>query len=100
MSCTPKKSGLHSTIGSIRAETWEAINRAVIDSARREKVESGDVIRVDSTVTAALMHEPSDSSLLWDAVRVMARLLAAAQALGGDAKIVWRDHRRAAKRRA
>ena len=26
-------------------------------------------------VTAALMHEPSDSSLLWNAVRVMMRLL-------------------------
>jgi len=91
---------LHSTISAIRAETWEAVNRAVIDSARREKLEPGDIIRVDSTVTAALMHEPSDSSLLWDAVRVMTRLLKAAQALAGGAKIVWRDHRRAAKRRA
>jgi IS5 family transposase len=100
VSCVPKKSGLHSTISAIRAETWEAINRVVIDSARREKVEPGDVIRVDSTVTAALMHEPSDSSLLWDAVRVMTRLLKAAQALAGDGKVVWRDHRRAAKKRA
>jgi IS5 family transposase len=100
VSCAPKKSGLHSTISAIRAETWEAINRTVIDSARREKVEPGDVIRVDSTVTAALMHEPSDSSLLWDAVRVMARLLKAAQALAGDGQIVWRDRRRAAKKRA
>jgi IS5 family transposase len=96
----PKKSGLHSTISAIRAETWEAINRVVIDSARQQKVEPGDVIRVDSTATAALMHEPSDSSLLWDGVRVMARLLKAAQALAGDGKIVWRDHRRAAKKRA
>jgi IS5 family transposase len=100
MSGAPKKSGLHSTISAIRAETWEAINRVVIDSARQQKVEPGDVIRVDSTVTAALMHEPSDSSLLWDGVRVMARLLKAAQALVGDGKIVWRDHRRAAKKRA
>jgi IS5 family transposase len=100
VSGAPKKSGLHSTISAIRAETWETINRAVIDSARQQKVEPGDVIRVDSTVTAALMHEPSDSSLLWDAVRVMARLLTAAQALAGDGKIAWRDHRRAAKRRA
>jgi transposase, IS5 family len=100
VSAAPKKSGLHGTISAIRAETWEAINRVVIESARREKVEPGDVIRVDSTVTAALMHEPSDSSLLWDAVRVMARLLKAAQVLAGDGKIVWRDQRRAAKKRA
>ena len=100
VSGAPKKSGLQSTISAISAETWEAINRVVIDSARQQKVEPGDVIRVDSTVTAALMHEPSDSSLLWDAVRVMARLFKAAQALAGDGKVVWRDRRRAAKKRA
>ena len=44
------------------------------------------------------MHEPSDSSLLWDAVRVMVRLVKAADALVGG--LVWRDHRRAAKKRA
>jgi IS5 family transposase len=95
---TPKKSVLHKTIGAVGAATWEGINRVVLASARQEKVERGEVIRVDSTVTAALMHEPSDSSLLWDAVRVMARLLKAAEVLG--AGIVWRDRRRAAKRRA
>ena len=34
---TPKKSVLHKTISAIRAETWEAINRAVVASARQEK---------------------------------------------------------------
>jgi len=42
----------------------------LLTSARQEKIEDGSVVRLDSTVTAALMHEPSDSSLLWDAVRV------------------------------
>jgi transposase, IS5 family len=101
LSWTPKKSVLHKTISAIRAETWEAINRLLLASAREEKVEAGEVIRLDSTVTAALMHEPSDSSLLCDAVRVMARLLEEAAALaGGCLKIAWRDHRRAAKKRA
>ena len=77
----------------------EAINRILLDSARQEKVEIGKVVRLDSTVTAALMHEPSDSSLLWDAVRVMARLLREADGLIGG-RLVWRDHRRAAKKRA
>src|SRR5271168_3401883 len=98
LSWTPKKSVLHMTISAIRAETWEAINRILLASARQEKVETGKVVRLDSTVTAALMHEPSDSSLLWDAVRVMARLLKAADALVGG--LVWRNHRRAAKKRA
>jgi transposase, IS5 family len=99
VSWTPKKSVLHKTISVIRAETWEDINKELLSSAQKEKVESGKVIRVDSTVTAALMHEPSDSSLLWDAVRVMTRLLNVADAIAGGT-LVWRDHQRAAKKRA
>jgi transposase, IS5 family len=74
LSWTPKKLVLHMTISAIRAETWEAINRILLTSARQEKVETGKVVRLDSTVTAALLREPNDSSLLWDAVRVMVRL--------------------------
>ena len=55
-------------------------------------------MRLDSTVTAALMHEPSDSSLLWDAVHVLVRLLKTADAVVGG--LEWRNHRRAAKKRA
>ncbi|MDE3823676.1 ISNCY family transposase [Sinorhizobium meliloti] len=94
----PKKSVLHKTISAIRAQTFEEINGVLLASARQEKLESGKVVRVDSTVTAALIHEPSDSSLLWDAVRVTVRLLQQAEALGSA--IPWHDHRRAAKKRA
>jgi IS5 family transposase len=100
ISWTPKKSVLQKTIGAIRAETWEAINRTLLASARRQKLEDGSVVRLDSTVTSALMHEPSDSSLLWDAVRVMVRLLREADGLLGGIGLTWRDHRRAAKQRA
>jgi transposase, IS5 family len=96
---SPKKSVLHKTIGAIRAETWEAVNRTLLASARQEKVEDGSVVRLDSTATAALMHQPSDSSLLWDAVRVMVRLLKQAQAWMRDSARAWQDHRRAAKKR-
>jgi IS5 family transposase len=95
---SPKKSVLHKTISAIRAETWEDINRVLLASARQDGVETGSVMRLDSTVTAALIHEPSDSSLLWDAVRVMVRLLQQADALGSA--IPWHDHCRAAKKRA
>ena len=100
MGWTPKKSALQKTIGVIRAESWESINRTLLGSARQQKVEDGSVVRLDSTVTAALMHEPSDSSLLWDAVRVMVRLLKEADSLLGGAAIAWRDRRRAAKKRS
>src|SRR5687768_15677123 len=97
---SPKKSVLQKTISAIRAETWEAINRALLSDARQEKLEDGSIVRLDSTATAALIHEPSDSSLLWDAVRVMVRLLKAAAAWLGGIGRAWRDHRRAAKKRA
>lgn len=100
LSWTPKKSVLHKTISAIDAASWEAINRTVVSSARQEKLEGGAMVRIDSTVTEALMHAPTDSSLLWDAVRVMVRLLKQAGALPGAPAIVWRNHRRLAKKRA
>jgi transposase, IS5 family len=100
LSWTPKKSVLHKTISAISAVSWEAINRAVVSRAREAKLDDGAMVRVDSTVTQALMHAPTDSSLLWDAVRVMVRLLEQAGALAGAPTIVWRNHRRLAKKRA
>src|SRR5882724_8046183 len=97
---SPKKSVLHQTIGALRAETWEAVNQAVLASAQADKLESGAAVRIDSTVSAALMHEPGDSTLLWDAVRVMTRLLRQAAAVPGAPPIGWRDRRRVAKKRA
>ena len=100
LSWSPKKSVLHKTISAISAASWETINRTVVSSARQEKLEHGTVVRIDSTVTQALMHAPSDSSLLWDGVRVMTRLLEQAMAIPRAPAIVWCNHRRLAKKRA
>ncbi|WP_027038805.1 ISNCY family transposase [Mesorhizobium ciceri] len=100
LSWSPQKSALQKTISAMRPETWEEINRVLLSSARQAKLEDGTVVRLDSTVTSALMHEPSDSSLLWDAVRVMVRLLKRADVLIGGTSMAWRDHCRAAKKRA
>src|SRR5437773_2631540 len=103
LSWSPRKSMLHKTISAISAisaASWEAMNRAAVCSARQSKLESGTMVRIDSTVTQALMHAPTDSSLLWDAVRVMVRLLKQASALPGAPSIIWRNHRRLAKKRA
>src|SRR5499427_10581719 len=80
---SPRKSVLHQTIAAIRAVTWEAINQALLASAQQDRLESGATVRLDSTVTAALMHEPSDSTLLSDAVRDTA--VAARRGAAGDA---------------
>src|SRR5215471_4395003 len=94
---SPKKSVLQQTISAIGPTTWEAVNRALVTGAKQDKLDAGTVVRIDSTVTVALMHEPSDSALLWDAVRVMSRLLRQAAKLPGALVIRWRDRRRLAK---
>ena len=91
MGWTPKKAVLQKTISAITAASWEAINQAVVCNARQTRLEPATMVRIDSTVTEAVMHEPSDSSLLCDAVRVMTRLLEQACALAGRAAISWRD---------
>jgi hypothetical protein len=90
---SPKKSVLHQTISAIRPESWEAVNRAVLASAKQDRLESGATVRIDSTV-------PSASALLWDAVRIMTRLLRQAAKLPGAPALQWRDRRRLAKKRA
>jgi IS5 family transposase len=97
---SPKKSVLHQTIAAIRAATWEAINQALLASAKQDRLENGATVRLNSTVTAALMHQPSDSALLSDAVRVMTWLLQRGEALPGTPVVQWRDRRRLAKKRA
>ena len=100
LSWSPRNSVLQKTISAVGPETWEQINQALLSGARQAKLEDGAVVRLDSTVTSALMHEPSDSSLLWDAVRIMVRLLKRADELVGGAGSAWHDHCRAAKRRS
>jgi len=96
----PRKSVLQKTISRIRPATWERINQRLLLDARREKVEAGKKIRIDSTATETNIHAPTDSSLLWDSVRVMARLLEEAKTMPGAPAIEFRNHRRLASKRA
>ena len=79
----PTKSGLQRVVSAIRGQTWARINELLKGRAREERFEPGHRVRIDSTVTDAPIHEPSDSSLLWDAVRVMVGLLEQSRELSG-----------------
>jgi IS5 family transposase len=69
-------------------------------SANNAKVERGEMLRIDSTVTDSPIHAPSDSTLLWDSVRVLVRLLQGAEAIAeGLVTIAYRNHQRVAKKR-
>jgi len=97
---TPKKTALQQAISVISQTTWERLNKRLLQNARRGKIETGEMVRIDSTATDAPIHEPSDSSLLWDAVRTLVRLLKTAEELAdGVTTIAYRNHQRVAKKR-
>jgi len=98
--CLPKKSALQSVISAISDQTWERINQRLLQCARQEKVERGEMLRIDSTVTESLIHAPTDSTLLYDSVGVLVRLLQEASELAkGVTPITFHNHQRVAKRR-
>ena len=66
-----KKSALQQGIKALSEETWEQINRTVIDYADDQDIEKGRKIRVDCTVVESNIHDPYDSELLVDANRVL-----------------------------
>ncbi len=72
---SPKKSALQQNIKRIQPETMELVNRLVVEEARLQKIEKGRKVRVDCTVVDSNIHHPSDSSLLFDCVRVLARVM-------------------------
>ncbi len=94
----PRKSALQSGISKISDETWELINLQILESAQETKIEKGEMVRIDSTVTDSDIHEPTDSTLLWDSIRTLIRLLVKAQELTPQ-PIKWINHQRGAKKK-
>jgi len=93
----PSGSTLQRDIKKIGAQTLEAINRILLAGAAAKGIEKGRKVRIDCTVVESNIHHPTDSSLLWDSVRVLGRLTQRAKEISG---VVVTDHRRRAKRRA
>lgn len=95
----PSKSVLQENIKAIQEETWEAIIQEVNRYAVKEKIESGSVVRVDSTAVETNIHHPTDSSLIVDGIRVITRLLTEGKELTPKPRYAYSDHRRVAKKR-
>ncbi len=93
-----KKSVLNKNVKALSPQTWEAINGQLVQYAAEEKIEKGRQVRIDCTVVESNIHEPTDSSLLWDSVRVLTRLLYRAKEDFG-LRVLFQDHSRRAKRR-
>jgi IS5 family transposase len=94
----PSKSTLAENIKRIKPGTLEQLNRRLLSIAKEQGVENGRKVRVDCTTVETNIHEPSDSSLLWDCVRVLTRLMQHAREEVGPS-IAFPNRTRRAKRR-
>jgi IS5 family transposase len=94
-----KKSALNRNIKVISDQTWEMINRQILGYAQIKNIEKGRKVRTDCTCVESNIHHPTDSTLLWDAVRVLSRLIERSRDQYGLKVSFFRNHKRRAKRR-
>ena len=71
---------------AVRPATWRKLNRLLAEAAVRNGKIEGDRLRLDTTAYEANIGYPSDSGLLWDVYRVLARNLETARDL--DSKLL------------
>lgn len=83
---------------AIQPTTWRKINAALSSYAVEEELVTGEKLRMDTTAVETNIHWPSDSALLWDTYRVLARLIETARDLrprsAGKGRIRLKDAKR------
>jgi len=95
---TPSKSALAATLRRVRPATLATMNDTLVTSAAARAVEPARTVRMDATVVPVAIHPPTDSSLLYDAVRVLDRVLRHTERASGFT--AYHRHVKRAKRRA
>lgn len=71
----PKHDAFNRAFNRLSPVTLEVINELLVQSAVTLGLENGKKLRVDTTVVETDIHHPTDSTLLWDTVRVITRLI-------------------------
>ncbi len=71
----PKHDAFNRAFNRLTLQTLQAINELVVRAAVALGLENGKKLRVDTTVVETDIHHPTDSTLLWDTVRVVTRLV-------------------------
>lgn len=94
----PCKSILQENIKALAEETWEAIHREITGYAKREKIETGKKVRIDSTAIETDIHHPTDSTLLADGIRIITRWLMEGKQLSPKPCYFISNHTRVVKK--
>ena len=71
----PKHDAFNRSFNRLTPATLKTINDLVVEAAVKLGLEDGSKLRVDTTVVETDIHHPTDSTLLWDVVRVLTRLV-------------------------
>jgi IS5 family transposase len=79
-------------------DTLDELNDALVLKLKEEKVIRGRKLRVDTMVTEANIHYPTDTGLLADGVRVISRTVSKLKKAGADIGKGFVDHARKVKR--
>src|SRR5438093_905051 len=69
----PKHDAFNRAFNRLTPPTVRAVNEIVVRAAVDLRVEDGKKLRVDTTVVETDIHFPTDSTLLWDCVRIITR---------------------------
>ena len=95
----PKHDAFNRAFIRLTPVTLEVINELVIQSAVALGLENGKKLRVDTTVVETDIHYPTDSTLLWDTVRVVTRLIGGLDELLPQGVPEFTNRSRSARRR-
>jgi IS5 family transposase len=95
----PSSSTLQENVKPLSEETWEAIHICLMQYVAAAGIETGRKVRIDSTVVESNIHDPSDSTLLWDGIRVITRWLEEGHTLAPRPDYRYCDHCRVVKKR-
>jgi IS5 family transposase len=71
----PKHDAFNRAFNRLTVATLRVINQMIVQAAVDLGLEDGRKLRVDTTVVETDIHHPTDSTLLWDSVRVLTRLV-------------------------
>jgi IS5 family transposase len=95
----PRHDAFNRAFNRLTADTIRQINGEVVKWAVEVALENGKRLRVDTTVVETDIRFPSDSSLLWDCVRVITREVKHLAKDAPKAARGFQDHTRKARRR-
>jgi IS5 family transposase len=95
----PKHDAFPRSFNRLTPQTMRSVNDCVVQAAVNLGLEDGNLLRVDSTVVQTNIHHPTDSTLLWDVVRVLTRLVHRLFEVLGRAVRRFSNRTRGARRR-